>query len=589
MNQIALRCHSILAMLGCWLLVFCQLCGAQTSISAHANLSPATISVGKEGTYTILVKGASSVDTFPKDIEVAGLELRYRTTSRRFEISDSRSIPLFHLVYSVSAQSDGQFTIPAQTIGVGKKTFQTNAVTINVQRGAPNDLVEKPTLKIELTKNEMFVGEVVPVTLVVEIPAGSQFRPMEHPKFNPEGFALKRFELPVPGAQREGWSEYRYKGALSAISAGERTLAAAELAFSVSSPSRGILRTPFSGGWKSANYRLQTEPVQLVVKPLPTDGMPVNFQGAVGNFTMEVSASPLELRVNDPLVIDSKITGTGNFDRLTAPTMIDKGGWKLQRPREYMENRSNGLERGTAAFSQVAQPLQELQELPPLEFSFFDPVAGLYRTLRSDPIAIIVTPEAAPASRVDGKDFTTPEASVPEEELGDILAIFQRPGKLLRVDGNDAPAPIAYRAVVVISLLAVISIVSFGVSRIFRQSRRSRRQDDVDQRRLRSASEILDDLSSGGNPAKQFYTLAGELIEALTAEQGDKVADAVRDSPELSAILTQVQFYHYGTSAGKAAEGLNQSERNKIVELLSDLIKNASETPNVERAPGHEA
>ena len=99
--------------------------------------------------------------------------------------------------------------------------------------------------------------------------------------------------------------------------------------------------------------------------------------------------------------------------------------------------------------------------MPPLEFSFFDPISVRYQTLRSNPIAIVVTPEDSPSNRVNGKDFTTPEASVPEEELGDILAIHLQPGKLLQVDGGDAPVPIAYRAVVVVSVLAALGILAF--------------------------------------------------------------------------------------------------------------------------------
>ena len=563
-------------MLGCWFLVFCQMSSAQTGISARASLSPVTISVGQEGSYTILVSGAGSVDTFPTEISVPGLEMKYRNTARRFETIQGRSLHNFNVIYSVSAQQEGKFTIPSQTIGVGKATFQTNAVVVTVQPGVPSAAEEKPTLRIEISKTAMFVGEVVPVALVVEVPAGSQFRPMEHPKFNPEGFASKRFELPVPGRQREGWSEYRYEGALSAISAGNRTLAAAELAFSVSTPPQRMPRSPFLGGWKSANYRLQTEPIPLVIKPLPTEGMPVDFQGAVGSFTMEVAASPLELRVNDPLVIDSKITGTGNFDRLTAPVMTDQDGWKLQRPREYMENRSTGLERGTTAFSQVAQPLRELSEVPPLEFSFFDPISVRYQTLRSNPIAIVVTPEDSPSNRVNGKDFTTPEAIVPEEELGYILAIHLQPGKLLQVDGGDAPVPIAYRAVVVVSVLAALGILAFGFSRTVRKWREASGQTR-DQTHRRSSSEIFHELSGGGKPAKLFYKLAGELIDTITAERGAQVADAVRDSPELSEILTQVQYYHYGTSVGRAAEGLNESERKRVVESLSNLIATFSD------------
>lgn len=544
---------------------------AQTGVSVSAGLSPAAVSVGQEGTYTITVNGAGVADSYPKKIKVDGVEVIFRRSGRSFRIINGRSVQRATLTYSVSAQKEGKFTIPAQAIGVGKGSYQTNSVVLTVRRGLPATIGEKPTLKIEVSKREIFVGEVIPVALVVEVPAGVQFRPMEHPKFNPEGFAVKRFELPVPGVQRDGWGEYRYESSLSAISPGKLTLARAELAFSVSRPPQGTSRSPFTRGWSSQNYRMKTEPVTFTVKPLPTDRMPSSFQGAVGQFTMKVTASPTELQVNDPLIIDSKITGIGNFDRLTAPKLSDSDGWKLQSPREYMENRSNGLQRGTTAFSQVVQPLRIFDALPALEFSYFDPVAERYVTLNSKPVPLTIVHDDSPPTRVEGKDFSTPEASIPEEELGDILTIFQYSGKLKQIDGSDAPVPIGFRVVVVASLLSIVAILCFGLRRIWKE-----RQEEMNRRKWesenRSSAVVLEEILKGGKPAKEFYALAGECISAVLMEREEAARARLERSPELRMLREKAQFYHYGASAGKAAEAINSSEREQVIECLRGFM-----------------
>ncbi|MGK0184375.1 MAG: hypothetical protein ACI9R3_000141 [Verrucomicrobiales bacterium] len=567
MSQLLSVCRVVALLVCCFVLS----ASAQSGVTVRANLSPAMVTVGQEGTYKIIVNGVGKVDTFPRKIDVDGLEVIFKLSGLSFFIEKGRSVQRTSLTYSVSAQREGKFKIPAQAVGVGRSSYQTNEVTLLVRPGLPDKEREKPTLKIEIPQSEIFVGEVIPIALVVEVPAGSQFRPMEHPKFNPEGFAVKRFEVPVPGGQRDGWGEYRYESSLSAISAGKRTLAPAELAFSVSSPPQRTGRTPFLRGWKNASYRLKTEPIEITVKPLPTEGMPADFQGAVGKFTMNVTASPTELQVNAPMVIDARIVGMGNFDRLTAPELTDLDGWKLQRPREYLENRSNGLQRGTTAFSQVVQPLRLMEALPPLQFSYFDPESASYTTLRSDPIALTIVAEENQSTRVDGKDFTTPEASVPEEELGDILTIFQRPGDLLRVDGDDAPVPVAYRSVVTLSMLTVIGIAAFGCRRILKERKRASDRVLLAGKR-RSSAVVLEELADGGLPSKEFYALAGECVDSIAAESGVDVNILVQSSDDLLAVRGMVQFYHYGASAGKAAEAVNSSEREHVVQSIRSLI-----------------
>ena len=353
-----------------WMLTFMVTALGQEGTTVSAAVSPSVVSVGQEGSYTITLSGARAVGEFPRKIVVPGLELIFKRKARRFAIVKGRSVQRIELNYSVTAEREGKFKIPAQSVVVGKTSIQTNAVVLTARRGMPDEAAKKPVLRIEVPKAEVYVGEVIPIALVVDVPAGAQFRPKEHPKMNPEGFALKRFSVPVPGGHSDGWAKYRYESSFSAITSGDLTLGPGELAFSVSYPPKRVGRTPFASRWSSKNYRMKTDSINVVVKPLPTHGAPSGFQGAVGSFTMQVSASPLELQVNDPLVIDAKITGIGNFDRLTAPGLTERDGWRLQNAREYMENRSNGLKRGTTAFSQVAQPLRVMKALPALEFSF---------------------------------------------------------------------------------------------------------------------------------------------------------------------------------------------------------------------------
>jgi len=59
-------------------------------------------------------------------------------------------------------------------------------------------------------------------------------------------------------------------------------------------------------GWT----RIYTEssPVELEVKPLPTEGRPDLFNGMVGDFTIQVEAEPKDVRVGEPITLTITIT-----------------------------------------------------------------------------------------------------------------------------------------------------------------------------------------------------------------------------------------------------------------------------------------
>ena len=80
----------------------------------------------------------------------------------------------------------------------------------------------------------------------------------------------------------------------------------------------GILPNPFADLTQPVAIKITGEAVTLEVKTLPPNP-PASFSGAVGNFTMESDANPKSGQVGDPITVTTKISGRGNFDRVTAP------------------------------------------------------------------------------------------------------------------------------------------------------------------------------------------------------------------------------------------------------------------------------
>lgn len=105
--------------------------------------------------------------------------------------------------------------------------------------------------------------------------------------------------------------------------------------------------------------------------------------------------------------MDITITGTGNFDALMMPNMVEQNDWKLYPPKRYnteSPNEPSDTSGQHIGFSQVIVPKAPLTNIPPFEFSFFSPIKKQYVTLRTKPVAIQVkgvapsNPAAATAS-----------------------------------------------------------------------------------------------------------------------------------------------------------------------------------------------
>lgn len=160
--------------------------------------------------------------------------------------------------------------------------------------------------------------------------------------------------------------------------------------------------------------------IKVEVKPFPEKGKPAAFQGAVGNYKLNVAllTSP-HASVGDTMKLAVAISGDGDLDAIAVPKIICQPGWSGLFAIDDLppEVQTEGNKR---TFTIDIRPLTpHVKEIPPVLFSFFDPKKGDYTSLKSAPIPIQIEAlktkeEAAPP--VNEKEFA-PEKP-PVEILG---------------------------------------------------------------------------------------------------------------------------------------------------------------------------
>ena len=147
---------------------------------------------------------------------------------------------------------------------------------------------------------------------------------------------------------------------------------------------------PFGQG-QYRKYTKTSQPVKITVKPLPTEGRPMDFSGAVGQFQVQARVEDPNVVVGQPFALKLRFEGRGNAKRLDLPEL------KLPENLEVYEiqNDSKFFRTGTSYrdFTVLLIPKSEGEiTIPPIGVSYFDPAQNKYVQLNTNPLQVRAMP-----------------------------------------------------------------------------------------------------------------------------------------------------------------------------------------------------
>ncbi|MDA0577305.1 MAG: SH3 domain-containing protein [Verrucomicrobia bacterium] len=143
-------------------------------------------------------------------------------------------------------------------------------------------------------------------------------------------------------------------------------------------------RTVFGTTTFQSTRSTPVTPVAVTVIPLPTAGRPDDFSGAIGQFTLDLDATPTDLAVGDLVTLTMTIRGNGRLAGVTSPTLDHPDAFKTYPPQQAADAAP-----GTVRFEQTVIPQStNAVATPAARFTFFDTTAGVYRTLLAPPVPL---------------------------------------------------------------------------------------------------------------------------------------------------------------------------------------------------------
>lgn len=146
------------------------------------------------------------------------------------------------------------------------------------------------------------------------------------------------------------------------------------------------------------------------VKPLPEEGKPDNFSGAVGTFDFKVTPSgDTSANALESLNFKVEVKGQGNMNLFSLPKLIASDKLEVFDP-EYSETvkaGNNGLQGSkTDSYTIIPQYKGEYY-IDPISFNYFDIKSKSYKTISTDSIRINV---------INGPDLPTQEETIKESQ-----------------------------------------------------------------------------------------------------------------------------------------------------------------------------
>ncbi len=388
--------------------------------------------------------------------DTEGFRFNYLGPSTRMSIVNGQASSSITHIYTFFPLKTGTFKIGPLKFEYKGDNYASNPINMEVVQGPvqpdtgsiqqqetaeTKDISERIFLVMQVKKNRAYLNEIIPLRIKLYVNKLA-VRDIQFPEFGHDGFSVGQFEQPKQYQDVLNGVNYEvieFNTSIFGLRPGEFRIGPGNLKCNLivskavkNRASSGFddLFGPdvfdnFFGKYDTFALNLKAPEVPIIVFNLPEANKPLDFSAAVGEFDMDASVKPQEVKAGDPLTLKMTISGEGNFNTVNVPKLASEAGFKIYEPQVKQEA-------GEKVFEQVIIPLNAaIKEIPQVNFSFFNTQAGAYQSVSRGPFPIsVLKPEKDEAARIV-ENPQVASTSLKEEKLGrDIIFIKDSSGNL---------------------------------------------------------------------------------------------------------------------------------------------------------------
>ncbi|WP_445721174.1 BatD family protein [Flavobacterium sp.] len=323
------------------------------------------------------------------------------------KVSQKREIST-QVIYYLTPIKKGVFTIGAASIQYNETTYKSAPIKITI-----TDPIQMPTypgqqnnanfgegihLVAEMSTKNPFVNE--PVTVIYKLyfePRSTvgNFRNFIAPKY--EDFWSQYIDMKQLTAERGKFNGKDFsmvvlrKVILYPLEAGAKKIEPFKIDIDAEVPTG---RRDFFGQYEMSVVQksLSTGVQTINVKPLPENGKPEGFTGAVGKFDFVVKPSKTTLKAGESLDLEISVSGKGNLKLFTLPKPVVPSAIEMYEPAhtENVETPVTGMAGKISDKYTIIPQFKGKYTIKPIVFSYYDLTTKSYKTITSNEITIDV-------------------------------------------------------------------------------------------------------------------------------------------------------------------------------------------------------
>jgi hypothetical protein len=370
------------------------------------------------------------------------LEIRPGAHEQIMQFTGTNLEPRTALNYRVRASSPGLFTVPEFVVKVDGKPVKVPSAQLEVMSEPPATVTPATQLALGLPVTNLFVGQAVQARVVLPGTPGGLVQGLMQLQLSGQGLLTDQgvTRQHVEMVQRGGVNvpTFIYEMTFIPMLAGKITMIAQGFIIARRIPGPVVTNGPSPAPPGPPQYTLvESDPVELNVRPLPREGELPGFTGAIGSLALGASKLATNvLRVGDPVRLSVTVMnrGDGPLARLVNPPPPQAPDWQVfvakdfaapqpLPPQQFVGPQRPGVPvqvrtiESVVTFNYTLIPLAEAaRATPPIPFSYFDPKAVRYVDLTIPSVPVTVKPGAVP---VDLAALMQTNLAVvePEEEL----------------------------------------------------------------------------------------------------------------------------------------------------------------------------
>lgn len=438
-----------------------------------------------------------------------------------------------------------------------------------------DDVYKNLFIKVDVDKTKAYVGEQITASykLYARIPMNVNISKL--PSLN--GFWTQDFELPNKGAiqpKEEIINGKKYqvfllkKSALFPQQTGTLTLDPAEARGNARIVQQVKQRNPFADDpflnafgsslmmsdpffnddfFSSLAYRdvpveLKSTPVKITVLPVPENGKPEGYTGAVGQFSVKGTVDKSKVTTDDALTYTLTVTGTGNLKLIQPPTLKLPNGLTTYDPQvvDTITGRTTAITGSKIITYTLSANTPGTYTIPAIPFSYYNTASGKYTTLYTEPVKLTVE---------KGKGYKPTIAQ--KQAITDLLPNATTPITSLKPRSKPLFLTVGYWSMYALPMLAFIGMIVWRRRDDELQrdvvKLRHRQANKVAIKRLKTAEQFL----KKGN-RQPFYEEVSKAIwlylsdklniplSALSRERADEALSGRNIDPSLHQQLRTV-------------------------------------------------